>query len=80
MWSPDGQQLAFLSERDGNVDIYLMSANGTNQRNLTNHPAYDGSPAWSPDGSRLAFVSSRDGACTIEISISSIPMHQDSSD
>ena len=47
-WSPDGQQIAFISDRDGNFDIYVMNADGTNPINLTNHPAEDSDPAWSP--------------------------------
>ena len=60
-WSPDGQQIAFTSDRDGNFDIYVMNADGTNPINLTNHLAEDSSPAWSPDGTRIAFQSIRDG-------------------
>ena len=41
---------------------YVMDADGGNQENLTNHPAYDRMPDWSPDGTKIAFVSSRDGA------------------
>ena len=36
-----------------------MDADGTNQRNLTNHPEYDSFPDWSPDGKQIVFVSSR---------------------
>ena len=59
-WSPDGQQIAFSSNRDGNTEVYVMNADGTNPINLTNHPAGDGSPAWSPDGLQIAFSSTRD--------------------
>jgi TolB protein len=54
-WSPDGQQIAFRSQRDGNDEIYVMNADGTCQRNLTNDPADDRSPAWAPDGRTIAF-------------------------
>ena len=54
-------QIAFSSNRDGNHEIYVMDADGTNQRRLTNNPASDYSPSWSPDGKRMAFVSRRDG-------------------
>jgi Tol biopolymer transport system component len=68
-WSPDGQRIAFASDRhadfktdpDGNRDIYLMDAGGSNLVRLTEHPAHDDFPAWSPDGQRIAFASQRDG-------------------
>ena len=53
--------LAFTSGRDGNSEIYVMSANGAAQTNLTNNAAADFSPAFSPDGSKIAFTSFRDG-------------------
>jgi Tol biopolymer transport system component len=60
-WSPDGSTIAFSTDRDGNGEIYLMNADGTNLRRLTNHPAADRSPSWSPDGTRIVFVTERDG-------------------
>ena len=40
--------IAFLSDRDGNGEIYVMNADGTGQTRLTNNPALDWFPAWSP--------------------------------
>ena len=62
VWSPDGQRLAFASSRDGNTEVYVMAADGTNPTNLTQNADTDGwNLVWSPDGQRLAFTSERDG-------------------
>ena len=47
-WSPDGKQIAFTSDRDGNGEIYVMNADGSNQTRLTSDPADDYYPSWSP--------------------------------
>lgn len=59
-WSPDGERIAFVTERDGDSEIYVMDADGANPINLTNHPGFDASPSWSPDGGQIVFESSRD--------------------
>lgn len=61
VWSPDGTQIAFQSERSGNTDVYVMNADGSNLRRLTGGDVFDGHPTWSPDGTRIAFSSSRSG-------------------
>ena len=61
-WSPDGAQLAFTSNRDGQPDLYVINADGSGLRRLTNHPGIDTSPTWSPQGHQLAFVSDRTGS------------------
>ena len=55
-------KIAFVSSRDGNDEIYVMNADGTNQTNLTNNPASDTAPTWSPDGSKIVFSSWDDDA------------------
>ena len=48
-WSPDGQKIAFMSERDGNAEIYVMHADGSQQRNLTRtRGGKESGLVWSP--------------------------------
>jgi len=55
-YSPDGKQIAFVSDRSGHSEIWLASADGTNQIQLTSLPGDQaGSPSWSPDGQTIAF-------------------------
>ena len=54
-------QIAFVSKRDGNFEIYVINADGKNPRRLTNNPARDYAPSWSPDGKGIVFCSDRDG-------------------
>lgn len=67
VYSPDGRQIAFMSARDGNTEIYVMNADGSNVRRLTNHPAGDSTPTWSPSGTQIAFTSDRTGKPQIYI-------------
>ena len=57
-WSPDGRHIAFVSNRDGDDEIYVMGSDGTNPRRLTMDGGKD--PSWSPDGRHIAFWSERD--------------------
>ncbi len=61
VWSPDGTQITFLSDRDGNNEIYVMDADGSNEARLTNDAGADQRPSWSPDGAKIVFKSYRDG-------------------
>jgi TolB protein len=68
-WSPDGKQIAFTSNRDGNYEIYLMNADGSGQRNFTRHKSQDNFAAWSPDGKRIAFISNRAGGHDVYVAL-----------
>lgn len=59
-YSPNGLQIVFQSNRDGQSEIYVMNANGSGQTRLTDNSAADTAPAWSPDGTRILFTSLRD--------------------
>jgi tricorn protease len=58
-FSPDGTQIAFTGEYDGNVDVFVVPAAGGVPKRLTWHPAPDRVLGWSPDGKRIIFSSSR---------------------
>ena len=58
-FSPDGTQIAFTGEYDGNTDVYVMPAAGGVPKRLTYHPGADVAAGWTPDGKRVLFSSSR---------------------
>jgi len=53
-------KIAFTTNRDGNTEIYVMNADGSDQTNLTNNPANDANAAWSADGAKIAFTRNSD--------------------
>ncbi|UCD76178.1 MAG: PD40 domain-containing protein, partial [Phycisphaerales bacterium] len=57
--SPDGGQIAFAGQYDGNTDVYVMPIDGGAPTRLTFHPSADEPLAWTPDGRRILFRSSR---------------------
>ena len=59
-WSPDGQRVAFKSNRGGSYNLYVMNADGSNVVRLTDHGGNDHDPTWLPDGQSLVFTSDRD--------------------
>lgn len=58
-FSPDGKQVLFVSDRDGDPDLYVMDADGGHLRQLTNSPGYDGGPFFSPDAKWIAYRTDR---------------------
>ena len=74
-WSPDGRRIAFMSNRDGNDDIFVVNADGSGLRNLTRRPSGDrkrlgwfsfNGPMWSPDGRKITFRSRRERPSELE--------------
>jgi dipeptidyl aminopeptidase/acylaminoacyl peptidase len=64
-FSPDGKQIVFevkedcLEKGSSNTELYLINADGTDLRRMTNNPATDNTPRWSPDGRSILFLSTR---------------------
>jgi Tol biopolymer transport system component len=62
-WSPDGMQIVFVKQnRNGTSAIWVMDADGGNQRALTNEITVNIHPAWSPSGTWIAFASNMTGS------------------
>jgi TolB protein len=60
-WSSDGTRIAFESNRDGDIEIWVMNADGSGARNLTNNPSYEVDPSWMNGAERIVFGSYRTG-------------------
>jgi Tol biopolymer transport system component len=90
-WSPDGSHIAFESDRDGNRDVYVMNADGSEIIQLTKSPYSllwsligidtlgDGQPDWSADGSRIVFISGRNNGLMTRVDYDIFTMDQDGS-
>src|SRR5580700_1290741 len=59
VFSPDGKEIAFTGNYDGNADVYLIPASGGTPRRLTYHPAADQVIGWTRDGMSVLFASNR---------------------
>ena len=59
--APTTPKILFTSARDGNDEVYMMNPDGSEQVNLTQHPAHDVSAVWSPTGEEILFTSDRQG-------------------
>ncbi len=59
--TPEVGHIVYVSDKDGNPEIYSVDSDGKNERRLTNNPADDYNPRWSRDGYQIVFVSERDG-------------------
>ncbi len=59
VFSPDGTQIAFTVEYDGNQDVFVMPASGGVPRRLTHHPGPEAVVGWTPDGKQVLFSSTR---------------------
>ena len=60
IFSPDGNWIAFTGQYDGNVDVFVMPADGGEPRRLTWHPGLDVAEGWTPDGKKVLFRSGRE--------------------
>ena len=65
IFSPDGNWIAFTGQYDGNVDVFVMPAEGGEPRRLTWHPGQDSPVGWTPDSKRVLFLSDRDAYADI---------------
>jgi len=75
-WSPVGRQIAFVSTRDGDEEIWIANLDSTDNRYQKishNQPAPDDHPVWSPDGNYLAWSSFVDGVQNIVVSNRALP-------
>jgi len=67
-YAPDGKHLVYRHMiGDMNSEVYVANADGSGQKNISNHQAFDGWPTWSPDGKRIAFSSNRNSSYQIHV-------------
>ncbi|OLQ95172.1 Tol-Pal system beta propeller repeat protein TolB [Vibrio ponticus] len=64
-WSPDGQQLAYVSFQNGQAEIFIMNIYTGQSEKVTSYPRHNGAPKFSPDGKQLALVLSKSGSLQV---------------
>jgi Tol biopolymer transport system component/DNA-binding winged helix-turn-helix (wHTH) protein len=69
-WAPNGQVIAYSSDRGGNFDIWSHPIGDVQPVRLTSSDAHDWQPSWSPDGKQVVFRSERDGGGLFVVSAS----------
>ena len=73
--SPDGEKIAFASNRNGFWDLYLMDMSSGEVTQLTDTPSYEGAPTWSPDGTFLAYEAYLDDNLEIVVGPADDPLN-----
>jgi Tol biopolymer transport system component len=71
-YSPDGKSIVFTSMRDGDREIYICDADGSNPRRITYAKGYDGGPFFSPGGERIVYRSDRKGDGNMQIFVNNL--------
>jgi len=66
-WSPDGSQIVFTSDYDGDDELWILDVNTGNVTQLTENDAVDREPHWSPDGNQIVFTSDQDSPTLFEL-------------
>ncbi|MEE8573605.1 MAG: LpqB family beta-propeller domain-containing protein, partial [Gemmatimonadota bacterium] len=66
-YSPDGSQIVFASNRDGNYELYVVDADGQNPQRVTMTTANEAEPTWTPDGKQIVYQSDASGGLQVWI-------------
>jgi Tol biopolymer transport system component len=73
-YSPDGKHIVFTSNRSGDLELYVMNADGSGVVQLTKTPGYDGGPFFSPDGKKLCYRSDRNGNDLLQVFVADLEL------